>query len=483
MGLTSALYTGLSGLDANDTWMSVIGNNIANLNTTAYKARQQLFQSQFYQTESSGTAPTADSGGTNPTQIGLGTNVSSVQENFSQGSIQSTGTDTDMAIDGNGFFVVNSQSGGQQYTRDGSFSLESDHQLVTSNGAFVQGYAADANGNIQPGKLTNLTVPVGSATAAKGTSNADLTGNLNAGGTVASGGSVITSDDLTLAGAAGTPATTDLLTNLVTASSGTAAFTAGQTLTLSAQRNGSALPTSSFTVTATSTVGDLQNYLNGTLGIDTSTGAGANLVAGTAANSVDLQITGNSGTDNALTIASTGLTDATGAAPVTFTQSAAAPAGESVNTAMTVYDSLDNPVSMNVTAVLQSSSNSGTQWKYYVTSPDNKDATDPSQTLVGTGTLDFDTTGKLLTTTGNQVTVHRDGTGAAADLPINLNFSTVSALSEDASHEGSQLEMSSQDGIQLGSLTSFSVGTDGVITGSFDNGEDAHAGATGDRHV
>jgi flagellar hook protein FlgE len=474
MGLTQALYTGLSGLDTNDSWMSVIGNNIANINTTGFKSRQELFQSQFYLTDQSGTAPSADTGGTNPTQVGLGASVASVQEDFSQGSIQSTGDSSDMAIDGNGFFIAQSASSGQQYTRDGSFSLSSDDHLVTSSGAYVQGYAADQNGNILPGKLTNLSIPIGSATAAQATTTMSLTGNLNAAGTVASGGSTITSQDLTLSPGAGggTPASTSLLSDLVNAGSGTAAFTAGQTLTLSAQKDGSALPATTFNVTAGSTVQDLQNFFNGSMGIDTSAaGAGTTLVAGTAANSVDLQVVGNSGSANALTLSSTALTDQNGANPLTLTQSAAASDGESVTTSMQVFDSLGDPVSVNITAVLQSSGNAGTQWKYYVNSPDNKDAADPDNTLVGTGTLSFDTNGALISTTGNSVTIHRDGTGADPNLSIDMDFSGVSALAEDASHSGSELEMSSQNGIQLGTLTSFTVGTNGIITGSFDNGE------------
>src|SRR5271170_7019114 len=99
MALTSALYTGLSGLDVAQTWMNVIGNNIANVNTTAFKASRALFQPQFYVTDQAGSPPTADSGGTNSSQEGLGASVASVQQDFTQGAIQTTGTSSDMAID------------------------------------------------------------------------------------------------------------------------------------------------------------------------------------------------------------------------------------------------------------------------------------------------------------------------------------------------------------------------------------------------
>src|SRR5258708_3323543 len=121
MALTGALYTGVSGLAVNQTWLNVIGNNIANANTTAFKASRTQFKPQFYVTQAEGTAPTSSFGGSNPSQQGLGTLLASIEKNFSPGAIQTTGQATDMAIDGNGFFVVKGQA--QQYTRDGAVSL------------------------------------------------------------------------------------------------------------------------------------------------------------------------------------------------------------------------------------------------------------------------------------------------------------------------------------------------------------------------
>ncbi len=473
MGLTSALYTGLSGLDVAQTYMNVVGNNIANVNTTAFKSSRVLFQPQFYVTDSDGSPPTSDSGGTNPSQTGLGAAVGAIQQSFTQGSITTTGNSTDMAIDGNGFFVVQEPSAGQEFTRNGAFTLNGDQQLVTANGGFVQGYGVDSQGNVLPGLLDSVTIPLGSATIAKATQNVALVGNLAADGTPASGGSITDSQDLTLAGGAGTPATTDLLSNLVSASSGNPAFTVGQILTLNAQRGSSDLPQQTFTVTATSSVGDLQTFFNNSLGIDTTApGAGTTLVAGTAPNSVDLQIAGNSGSANALTVSSASFSDPSGNTPFTFaTNPAGVPAGESTSTSMTVFDSLGVPVKVNLTSVLQSTSDSGTVWKFYATSGDNVDASNPNATLLGTGTLTFDSNGALQSVTGGTITIQRDNTGATPTLPINLDFSGVSSLAEDSAHEGSQLEMSSQDGIQLGTLSSFSVGADGTIVGAFDNGQ------------
>src|SRR5216117_1663525 len=104
MALSSTLFTGLSGLDANTTRLNVVGNNIANVNTVAFKASRALFKPQFYVTDAGGAAPTAGFGGTNPSQRGLGTEVAAIEKDFAAGSIEATGHATDMAIEGSGFF-------------------------------------------------------------------------------------------------------------------------------------------------------------------------------------------------------------------------------------------------------------------------------------------------------------------------------------------------------------------------------------------
>ena len=473
MGLTSALFTGLSGLAVNQTQMNVVGNNIANVNTVAYKSSRAVFSPQFYVTQTSGSAPSGNFGGSNPSQTGLGAQVAAIQQNFTQGSIQPTGNPTDMAINGQGFFVAQDASQGQQFTRDGAFSLNSNHQLISSTGAYVQGYGVDNAGAVIAGQLQNLTIPIGAETISKPTTNAALTGNLASNGTAANGQSVLDTQDMTLAGAVGTPVAASALTSLVDATTGTATFTSGQVLQFTPQRNGGNLTPQSFTVTPTSTVADLQSFFNNAMGIDTSVaGAGTNLIAGTAANSVKLQVVGNSGKSNALTIPTGNLADANGATPLTFSADPTSnPTGESTSTSMTLYNSLGSPVVVNLSTVLQSKSNAGTTWKFYATSAQNSDPANPGSTLVGTGTLTFNTVGQLQSVTGNNLTIHQSGTGSQSVLPVTLNFAGVSSLAEDAAHTGSSISLSSQDGIQIGTLSSFSVGGDGIITGSFDNGQ------------
>src|SRR3954469_24685626 len=131
MALTSTLFTGLSGLDVNQTRLNVVGNNIANVNTVGFKSSRALFKTQFYVTDDSGSPANSTFGGTNPSQRGLGVSVGAIEKNFDAGSLEQTNKPTDLAIDGNGFFIVQGNNT-QKFTRDGSFTLNDANQLVTS---------------------------------------------------------------------------------------------------------------------------------------------------------------------------------------------------------------------------------------------------------------------------------------------------------------------------------------------------------------
>lgn len=478
MALTSTLFTGLSGLDVNQTRMNVVGNNIANVNTVAFKSSRALFKPQFYVTDAGGAAPSSSFGGTNPSQRGLGASVGAIEKDFTAGSIETTGKDTDMAIEGAGFFVVQ-QGAEQRFTRDGSFTLNSSNQLVTSDGSFVQGYGVDASYNVVPGKIQNITIPLGAASAAQPTQKMTFTGNLDSSGAVASGASILTSQLLTTVGGGAAPSSSTLLTDLASTSDNTTPlFTAGQTFTLDGKKGGRDMQATTFTVTATSTVADLTNFYNAGLGIDTT--VPANPVAPTPGATIEtdatdptsarLVVVGNTGKDNSLTMGASSFT-AGNAAPFDFQdgQNAAGyksdPAGESIHTVAVGYDSLGNQVSVDVTAVLESDNAAGgTTWRFYADSLNTKNPT-PND-VVGTGTLTFDSAGKLTSSTGTQINVDRTGTGAKSPLSMNLDFSGMTALAS----ANSSMVMSEQDGSPLGSLSSFSVGPDGKITGAFSNG-------------
>jgi len=179
-----SLWSGVSGLNAHQIAMDVEANNIANVNTIGFKYSRTNFQNLLSQTVKSATAPQGELGGKNSLQIGLGATVSAVETMFKQGSIQNTDKTTDMAISGDGFFVV-SDDGGKtyRYTRAGDFTFDANGNFVDPNGFIVQGWLADSATNkvdtstgIKP-----ISIPPGLTTPANPTNIISLKANLNSG--------------------------------------------------------------------------------------------------------------------------------------------------------------------------------------------------------------------------------------------------------------------------------------------------------------
>ena len=178
-----SLYAGVSGLQNHQTRMDVIGNNISNVNTTGFKRGRVNFQDMISQQVAGAAKPTEELGGVNPKDVGLGMTISTIEQVFTQGNLQSTGVGTDVAIQGNGFFIV--KNGDESfYTRNGVFGLDRDGTLVNpANGMRVQGWMArDLNGEqiVQTAATpTDLVIPVGSKDPAKATENVLFACNLN----------------------------------------------------------------------------------------------------------------------------------------------------------------------------------------------------------------------------------------------------------------------------------------------------------------
>lgn len=177
----SALFTAVTGLQTFQRKLNVIASNIANVNTTGYRGARVLFQDLFSQTLSGGSPPVGSLGSTNPQQIGLGVRISSIDTDHTQGSLTSTGVSSDLAIQGNGFFVL-SNGAGMTFTRDGSFALSTNGFLEDSATGFaVQGYSADDFGVVDSnGPVGNLIIPVGGQSIVQETSVTNLVGNLSA---------------------------------------------------------------------------------------------------------------------------------------------------------------------------------------------------------------------------------------------------------------------------------------------------------------
>jgi len=206
MGLQSTLFTGVSGLQANGIRLSVIGNNIANVNTIGFKVGRANFNEFLVQRIEAAKRPLEGTrGGQNPIEYGLGVGLSSIDNLFSQGTLESTGVTTDLAIEGDGFFVLRE---GQRrvYTRAGAFQFDNDGRLIqNSTGFVVQGRTATTEGVIVSGSpINDIVVPLGLTTPAKFSNRVVFKDNLNADSEVLS--NVLTSGDAFTIRATGGPA-------------------------------------------------------------------------------------------------------------------------------------------------------------------------------------------------------------------------------------------------------------------------------------
>jgi flagellar hook protein FlgE len=173
-----SMFSAISGLRNHQSMMDVVGNNISNVNTTGFKSSAVVFQDVLSQTLRGAGAANIDLGGTNPAQVGLGSRVAAVTTNFTQGALQRTGRATDLAVQGDGFFVVE-QAGQVLYSRAGSFSVDAMGRLVTQEGALVMGWQADPTGGLNTNAAVQpLAIPVGDLIAPVMTSEVTLGGNL-----------------------------------------------------------------------------------------------------------------------------------------------------------------------------------------------------------------------------------------------------------------------------------------------------------------
>jgi flagellar hook protein FlgE len=178
-----SLFSGVSGLQNHQTRMDVIGNNIANINTFGFKRNRVNFQDMFYQQLQGAARPTETIGGVNPKEVGLGMTVASIDTIHIQGAFQSTGVGTDLAINGQGFFILD-DDGSQLFTRAGTFALDEAGMLVNpGNGMKVQGWMAQELDGVRyldtSRSIEDLIVPVGAKDPARATTIAVFACNLD----------------------------------------------------------------------------------------------------------------------------------------------------------------------------------------------------------------------------------------------------------------------------------------------------------------
>jgi flagellar hook protein FlgE len=197
-----SLFAGVTGLQAHQIAMDVESNNIANVNTVGYKYSRANFSDLLAQTAQIATAPQGDVGGKNAVQVGLGTTINSVTRMMTQGSIQNTDKNTDVAIQGDGFFIVSSDAGSTyKYSRSGDFKFDAAGNFVDNNGFVVQGWVRDEEtGKVDAtAPISNINIPPGLTTPANPSSEVSLKANLDSGEMVETSSATIPMESYNLA--------------------------------------------------------------------------------------------------------------------------------------------------------------------------------------------------------------------------------------------------------------------------------------------
>ena len=177
MSLTSVLQTAHSGMLAATTTLEVASNNLANARTPGFKSQSAVFATQAPTTITAGAAPTSSNGGSNPLQIGAGVRTIGTATDFSQGSIVSSADPLNLALEGDGFFIVEGAPGEVYFTRAGQFGLNAQREIVSSTGHRLLGFGVDDDFQVIEGQRQALSIPIGSAASqgSGGTSAATLT--------------------------------------------------------------------------------------------------------------------------------------------------------------------------------------------------------------------------------------------------------------------------------------------------------------------
>ena len=414
--------TSLSGLDAESQALSVIANNLANLNTTAYKGATPNFQDLFYQ--QIGTSGSGD-----PVQIGVGVTLATVASDFTQGSIQSTGVPTDVAIQGNGF-LIEDNGGLQLFTRAGNLSVGATGEINTADGGIVQGYGAQ-NGIISVSQtLGALSIPNGLTNPPSATGDVGLTLNLDS-----------------VAAIPVSAASQQTGTGIAAA---TVLATGGQLILSDGTNN------FSYTAASGDTLGSILTAMSGN----------ANFSASLTGNSLSITATNGS----PIVISTNTLTDAAlGTQTETFAPTAAPVTGGAFSTPVPIFDALG----ASHVLTFSFAKTAANTWSYSVTIP----ATDVGQTgnpvVLKSGVLSFNGAGQLTSPSGDVTAIPITGfTDGAKNQTFDWNLydSANSPLITQVAGP-SAASATTQDGFASGTLVDYNIQKDGVIQGVFSNGQ------------
>ena len=468
-----SLYSGITGLQGSQTNMDVIGNNISNVNTVGFKASRVTFESALLQAIRAARSPQKNLGGVNPMSVGLGTQIASIDKIMGQGSFQNTGKKTDLAIQGDGFFIVNSGNN-DFYTRAGNFSLDQDGTLIQAGTGYkVMGWEAkvDATGNrhVDVNKpVAPIQISANETMSAKATTAMGISGNLDSTTGIQPVTLTVTADD----GSTYTVQFTFKLNKqnfdpfshnrkynwtakVIGASSGSTGATLSGEITLDQYGN----------VTGDSASNLYINSSSGTVSLATS--SSTSTVSGAA---ISLPSTG--------TISFTESDNTANAVVANYTN-------PMYTTSTQIYDSLGKAYTVyvdftNLGSVGTATPSTTTAWAWDARLADGTSVkfitTSGSQASSDVGVVEFNSSGRM---TGN-FALTPEGKPSKSGVPTGIKFNTSNGAGVVKSQiDFTQLTdlagnasaaITSQNGNAKGTLQSFAMNQSGEIIGTFSNG-------------
>lgn len=459
-----ALFSGVSGLNQNVIRLDVIGNNIANVNTVGFKTARVSFGDAFSQTLRGGTVARSNRGGVNPIQVGSGVRVHAITSMFNQGNIQTTGGSTDLAIQGDGFFIVNN---GEEnfYSRAGTLTIDSLGRVVQAGTGYIaQGFAWNSQTDSLESSLGELSVPFDKTVPAQATETISMQGNLPLDSEAQA--SILQTGDLTdSTGAAILPTT--LLSELrQDGVPGTQLLFDTDEITLNAQVGGGTT-TATLTVGAATTVADLLSFVDTTLSLPAGS---ATVVDGRVVVTGDVSI-GEAGRIGAINLSAT---DTTGTTPrsefeaalgFVTTQDARDPSDFVME--QVIYDSLGEAHTLGMTFTRQTGS---LAWDWTAT----LDGDTTGVLAGGSGSVTFFPNGTLASfsfSDGSTSMTIDPGTGAVSPQVVELDHGPLGDAGGMTLLAGTGTLESKQDGFPVGNFVDFAIDGSGRIFTVFSNGE------------
>ena len=458
--MANALLTGVSGLSTHQKMIDVVGHNLANLNTTGFKSRRALFSDVFYETVKGGSGGAVGvAGGTNPSQIGNGSKLATVAVNHSQGNLEATGAAFDFALEGDGFFVVDSAAEGPLYTRAGAFGIDKNGFLVdVASGHLIRRFGSLGEPNslgpaFQSPGATGIRIPLGARVPGQATAVASLRGNLSPTSTPATHHVLATVDPLTVNGTSAGLATLMNDLDLITSP-----YASGDSIDVTGTDHDGSSVTASILVDDTTTLQDLVDGISAAF-----SGATARLDA-TGQLVLEADQSGRSALDFSLTDTNATAPGANiAAAGIATTRTGAS--GEVIRGGVEVFDEQGGAHAVGIEMVRE---DDGT-WSLTAT-------IDPAE-----GTLvDASVTGITFNPDGTFSQAVGTGTGNAdlvlqfANAPgtqtIQLDFGTPGTLGGLTSIAGESSIATDQDGFSTGTLVAVNVDGTGAIEGVASNG-------------